>query len=83
MAGPPLRNRNAALKEGEQPRRGHNWNSSLPYEEWEAFKSAADLSEGYTLSGKEYDDLLRALCRGAISAFIKQHHGLVDPTIIV
>jgi hypothetical protein len=82
MAGAPKGNKNREITE-EQRKRGANTNLSMDYETWEAFKAAADLYEGGTLSDDEYKVLWRELCRGAVAAFIKQHNGLIDPAAII
>jgi len=57
---------------------------SLPHETWEAFKAACDLYAGHVLDDDEtYKEEWKRLADSAVSAFIKRHHGLVDPAIIV
>ena len=81
--GAPRGNKNRAISE-EQRQRGTATNLSMSYETWEAFKAAIDFSEGHCLDDDEaYKEAWRSLCRGAVDGFIKAHHGLVDPEVII
>lgn len=75
-------NKNRAIAEGEE-KRGATRNLSMDHRTWEEFKAAADLYAGKSLSDKEYKDLWRDLCSGAVIAFIKANHGLTDPEILI
>jgi hypothetical protein len=56
----------------------------MPHETWEAFKSACDLYAGHVLDNDEaYKDEWKRLSDSAVSAFIRRHQGLEDPSVYI
>ena len=81
--GAPAGNQNRRLPEEATPKRGAATKFTMPYEEWEAFKSACDLAEGTVLSEEDYREKWRMLASVAARAFIERHQGLVDPEALI
>lgn len=68
----PERNKNAAGHENPRSgRKGHAIMHSLPYEDWQAFRDACELSEGRTLTNGEFDEMWREAARQGVRAFIE------------
>ena len=81
--GAPRGNKNREISE-EQRKRGANTNLSMDYETWQAFQAAIDLVEGHCLDDDEaYKEAWRSLCRGAVDGFVKAHHDLLDPEVMI
>lgn len=81
--GAPAGNGNRRLPAGAQPKRGKALKFSMPYEEWQEFCAACDLSEGHALSEEEYEEVWRTVDRAARRAFIEANQGLVDPEVLI
>lgn len=80
----PKANTNAAgHKNPRQGKKGVQAMHSMPFEEWEMFKAACEISTGAALSEEEYIEMWRNIDRLARKAFIERHHTNCDPAIIL